>query len=97
LVLPDPPCTIDLSMVQEEVRVAGRSVEVAARVATDPEVAASVHTQVAGREVTLHSVLEAEDIRAVRDELVCEGQWSVKQLHFHGGSTTYSLLLLLSP
>jgi hypothetical protein len=83
LVLPDPPRAINLSMVQEEVRVAGRSVKITARVTTDPEVAASVHTQIAGWEVALHPVLEAENIRAVRDELICEGQWSAKFTHFN--------------
>jgi hypothetical protein len=82
LVLPDPPCAIDLSMVQEEVRVAGRSVKITARVTTDPEVATSVYTQIAGWEVALHPVLEAENIRAVRNELICEGQWSAKFTRF---------------
>lgn len=59
-------------MVQEEVRVARRRVEVAARVSADPEVAAGVHAEVASWEVSLHSVLEADDVGAVGEELVCE-------------------------
>lgn len=42
------------------------------RVATDPEVASGVDAEVVGGEVALHSVLEALDVGAVGDELVCE-------------------------
>ena len=41
------------------------------RVATNPEVAAGVHAEVVVGEVALHSVLEAGDVSAVGDELVC--------------------------
>lgn len=72
LILPDPPCAIDLSVVQEEVRVARRRVEVTTGVSADPEVAASVHAEVACCEVSLHSVLEADNFGAVGEEFVCE-------------------------
>ena len=90
LVLPHPPCAIDLAVVQEEPGIAGRCEEISARVASDPEVATSMHAKVASREVALHSVLEAGNSGAVADELVCRGQWLAKLLRANEDSTTYS-------
>jgi len=67
-------------VVQEEPGIAGRCEEISARVASDPEVTTSVHAKVAGREVALHSVLEARNAGAVADELVCRGQWLAELL-----------------
>ena len=53
----------------EVVRREGR--EGLTRVATNPEVTAGVHAEVVVGKVALHSVLEAGDIGAVGDELVC--------------------------
>lgn len=70
LVLPDPPCTVDLGVVEEEVGVTRGGIEIAARVAADPEVAAGMHTEVFVRKVTLHPVLEADDVGAVGDQFI---------------------------
>ena len=90
LVLPDPPRTIDLAVVQEEPGVAGRCEEVSARVTSDPEVTTSVHAKVAGCEVTLHPVLEAGNSGTVGDELVCRGQLLAKMFWAIESSTTYN-------
>jgi hypothetical protein len=90
LVLPDPPGTIDLAVVQEEPRVTGRREEISTRVTTDPEVTTGMHAKVAVRKVALHFVLEAGDIGAVRDELVCGGRWLAKLLCADGSSVTYT-------
>ena len=90
LVLPHPPRTVDLAVVQEETGVAGRCEEISARVASDPEVTTSVHAKVAGCEVTLHSVLEAGNSGTVGDELVCRGQLLAKLFCVSESSTTYN-------
>jgi hypothetical protein len=71
LVLPNPPRAIDLSVMKEEVGITWRSVQITARVTSNPKVTTSVHAKVSGWEVALHSVLEAENIGAIGDKLVC--------------------------
>jgi hypothetical protein len=78
LVLPDPPSSIDLSVVQEEVWVTRRGIEVTARIASNPKVTTSVYAKVTRWKITLHPVLEAENIGAIGDELVCGICWSAK-------------------
>lgn len=73
LVLPDPPGAINLSVVQEEVWVTRRSVQVTAGISANPEMATSVHADVSCGEVSLHPVLEAGDVGTVGEELIYEG------------------------
>lgn len=73
LILPDPPGAINLSVVQEEVGVAWRRVKVAARITADPEMATGVYADVSCWEVSLHPVLEAGDVCAVGEKLICTG------------------------
>lgn len=72
LVLPDPPGAINLSVVQEEVWVTRRCVQVTAGISANPEMATGVHADVTCREISLHPVLEAGDVGAVGKELICE-------------------------
>jgi hypothetical protein len=51
LVLPDPPCAVDLCMVEEEGWVAWGCENVSAWVTTNSEVAACVYTAVEEREL----------------------------------------------
>lgn len=67
LVLPDPPCAIDLSVVQEESGISWGSEDVSTRVTTDGKVTSSVYSVEAGCEVALHDRLEGSNIRVLRD------------------------------
>ena len=58
LVLPDPPCAVDLCVMEEESRLGWRSEKIAAWVAACREVAGSVDAVESAGEIALHAVLE---------------------------------------
>lgn len=68
LVLPNPPDTVDVGVVQPERRVTRAGEEVSPWVATNCEVAPAVHPEHALGKDTLHVILEVGDIVVRRQE-----------------------------
>ena len=69
LILPDPPSTIDLSVVNPECWVSWRNEDISTWVTTNGEVTGSVHAVESGCEVSLHDGLKAADVGVVGDEI----------------------------
>jgi len=76
--------------MQEEVWITRRGIEVTTRIASNPKVTTSVHAKVSGWEVALHPVLEAKDIGAIGDKLVCGSCWSAGLILTDQSKITYS-------
>lgn len=69
LVLPNPPSTIDLSVVKPECWVSWRNKDVSTRVTTDGEVTGCMNAVETTRKVTLHDGLEVVDVGVLSDQI----------------------------
>lgn len=68
LILPDPPCSVDLRVVKVEGWVSWGGEDISAWVTADGEVSSSVDAEFSRCEVALHDGLEPVDVWIVVDQ-----------------------------
>ena len=68
LILPYPPCTIDLCVMEEEHGISRAAEDISTWVTAEGEMARSVYSKDTRGEVTLHHSLEPVDVRIFGDE-----------------------------